>query len=361
VSKQFYNYIYLDPRKPKVQEISGTFVILTHEPFYVGKGSGDRSETKTKLGYHSRYNPYLANKISKIESNALEVLCIKINASSEKEALDREQYLIRLLGREDRKKGTLLNLSDGGEVRPTDNAVKVYQINKDTLELIFVHESFKEAAKIAGGSLTHIYSAPYCQVKGCFWLFEDQYEKGDDFIRDYQRQYLDKLSIANNNRANALRLNGSNPSINIYQIDKDTLSLIEIHRGFGKLSKTMRQITRMHNEEYFQARGYFWLTQEQFEKGVEYLGHYQSQYLKRLEEAKRTRKQFQSTGFQVIQIDPKTNRLIKIWLNANEVCKAWNLGINSGNAIKAVCAGMKGRKTSFGYRWAYLKDLKYGK
>lgn len=38
----YYNYLYLDPEKPGPYKIKGLDIILTHEPFYVGKGKGDR-------------------------------------------------------------------------------------------------------------------------------------------------------------------------------------------------------------------------------------------------------------------------------------------------------------------------------
>lgn len=63
----FYVYIYLDIRKKGSYNFGGYQFI--YEPFYVGKGKGDRYLTHLKIsGKHKKPNDFLTNKIKKIIS-----------------------------------------------------------------------------------------------------------------------------------------------------------------------------------------------------------------------------------------------------------------------------------------------------
>jgi len=93
----FYSYIYLDPRN--------------NEPFYVGKGKGDRAYVHLKRCR----NPMLANKINKLKTFNIEPLIGKLQTSTEEYAFMLEQGLIKLLGRKNNNTGVLCNLTDGGE------------------------------------------------------------------------------------------------------------------------------------------------------------------------------------------------------------------------------------------------------
>jgi len=108
---KFYTYAFLDPRKP------GNFVYGSHqfdfEPFYVGKGHGYRCN---HLGSYSRANPFLTNKIKKIQKYFGEPIIIKLAQDiSEKEAFSLEVNLIKTIGRKDKNLGVLINMTDGGE------------------------------------------------------------------------------------------------------------------------------------------------------------------------------------------------------------------------------------------------------
>ena len=113
----FYVYVLLDPRKP------GKFVYgplkFDHEPFYVGKGKGNRDRSHFRTGNldkdtKSRRNIYRVNKIKRILAAGLtpKIKRIKTNAV-ERVAFKLECKAIKLIGRG--RLGPLVNMTDGGE------------------------------------------------------------------------------------------------------------------------------------------------------------------------------------------------------------------------------------------------------
>lgn len=86
---------------------------LDYEPFYVGKGISDR----IKQTLYDK-SPFKKNKINKLKSLDIEILSIKlIENLSNSESIDKEIELISLIGRRDKNKGTLVNMTDGGDGR----------------------------------------------------------------------------------------------------------------------------------------------------------------------------------------------------------------------------------------------------
>lgn len=112
----FYVYALLDPRKPGryKYKVRDKVVHFSHEPFYIGKGKGNR------VAFHQNYieknnkNIPKNNKIRKLNSLGLrpveKILSIE---QIEAVAFVKERLLIEAIGRKGR--GPLLNLSDGGE------------------------------------------------------------------------------------------------------------------------------------------------------------------------------------------------------------------------------------------------------
>lgn len=98
VDQRFYTYIYFDPTNDM-------------EPFYVGKGCGDRHVCHLKR----THNKHLRNRINKIRREYGDPWIAFEFMPSEQDALDYETALIARFGRRDLGTGTLCNLTDGGE------------------------------------------------------------------------------------------------------------------------------------------------------------------------------------------------------------------------------------------------------
>ena len=132
----FYLYIYLDPRK------TGKFNYdkykFNYEPFYVGKGKGDR--IYQHLNEKGSNNKLKFNKIQKIKRKGLEPIIQKLYEDGfEKDVFEKEIELIKLIGRYDLGLGPLCNLTNGGE------GSSGYKFTKKDIEKISL--TTKEAMK----------------------------------------------------------------------------------------------------------------------------------------------------------------------------------------------------------------------
>lgn len=112
---EFYIYAYLDPRKP------GTFNYgsynFDYEPFYVGKGSGDRLYHHLNEAKKNRLvkNPHKFYRLRKMLSENAQPEIIKyIDNLTEDEAFKIEEDMVKTIGRKDYNEGPLLNVLDGG-------------------------------------------------------------------------------------------------------------------------------------------------------------------------------------------------------------------------------------------------------
>lgn len=105
----FYVYVLADPRKPgdfKYGKLS-----LSLEPFYVGKGKGDRFKS-----HYLRSSPIVKNKINAIKRDTGRSHRAKIvrRGLTEAQAYVLEERLIKWIGRKQTGEGPLLNLNEGG-------------------------------------------------------------------------------------------------------------------------------------------------------------------------------------------------------------------------------------------------------
>jgi len=108
----FYVYAYLDPRKPG--NYSYGDLDFNYEPFYIGKGKGDRM--KHHLRENKKYNPHKNRVISNIIRNGMDPIILILDDNlSENDALSIEISTISKIGRKNLKKGPLTNLTNGGE------------------------------------------------------------------------------------------------------------------------------------------------------------------------------------------------------------------------------------------------------
>ena len=96
--KIYYTYIYFDPSRD-------------NEAIYVGKGKNKRA---AKHLLRSDKHPF-TQRLQKMKSNGVEpFIYFILQKVTEQEAFDKEVELITKYGRKDLGKGTLLNLTDGG-------------------------------------------------------------------------------------------------------------------------------------------------------------------------------------------------------------------------------------------------------
>jgi hypothetical protein len=112
-NNKFYVYIYLDPRKPGFYNYGDHH--FDYEPFYVGKVYRFRLFKHLHSGdykSHLRKNRIIKNIL---KSNLVPVIGI-IDSSNEESLMFRlEEKLIQIIGRSDLDKGSLANLTNGGE------------------------------------------------------------------------------------------------------------------------------------------------------------------------------------------------------------------------------------------------------
>jgi hypothetical protein len=115
--KEFYVYVFLRPDRPGHYDYDG--LVFNMEPFYIGKGSGDRISDSEK---YIQENSFKCNVINKIHQLNLIIKSEKLMENlTEAEAFICEEKIIKQIGRRKPskrwpcKKGPLVNLTNGGE------------------------------------------------------------------------------------------------------------------------------------------------------------------------------------------------------------------------------------------------------
>lgn len=132
-SKVCYVYALLDPRKP------GPFYYghwkFSHEPFYIGKGKGNR--VHDHMGqYGKSLKSMRTNIIIKLEKlNLKPIISIKKNKLTHKQSLLLEIKLISLIGRKDLGFGPLANHTDGGDGASGRKYTKEHSANQSKAQV----------------------------------------------------------------------------------------------------------------------------------------------------------------------------------------------------------------------------------
>ena len=117
-----YIYAYLDPRKPG--EFKFGNYIFEFEPFYIGKGKTTtiynrmhrHLEFVKNRGIDLTNNQYKFNLIKQILDDNLEPIIIKVEENlTEVNAFNLEKLLIEIIGTRINFKGSLVNISTGGD------------------------------------------------------------------------------------------------------------------------------------------------------------------------------------------------------------------------------------------------------
>lgn len=111
---EYYVCIYLNPLKPGNYNFKKFH--FDYEPFYIGLGKNKRMDCHLYEAKYNKMKSFKDNIILEILKNNIEPIRYKLYENITFYTSKRlEKYLIKLIGRRDLKKGTLVNLTDGGE------------------------------------------------------------------------------------------------------------------------------------------------------------------------------------------------------------------------------------------------------
>lgn len=167
----YYVYVYLDTRK-KGDYIYGDFK-FNYEPIYIGKGcrGRDKSHYNNLISNKKFKNPYFENKLKKIHSNGFEIKFKRIKDNlSERDALDLEIKLIKLIGR--KGIGSLCNLTDGGDRglnKSKETLDKLSKSKRGNKNPMFGKEHSKDHKEKISKGLIKFYEKNENPYKGLNW------------------------------------------------------------------------------------------------------------------------------------------------------------------------------------------------
>lgn len=126
--KIYYNYIYLNPFKKGKFSYDFLPICFLYEPFYVGKGTGNRylnhfEECKKKKSKKCLYINTLLKNFSREELETYIVKCCY--TTSEIKAFNKERIFINQIGYQKDNSGCLTNLKDKGRKFKAKKTLKI--------------------------------------------------------------------------------------------------------------------------------------------------------------------------------------------------------------------------------------------
>lgn len=112
----YYVYTYLDPTKPGHYQYDN--VSFLYEPFYIGKGTGNRDKSHPTLLKSVKTKTPFYGKLSKLQHLSVKPYILRLidNISDESEAFSIEHDYIKMIGTrfDSYYKGPLMNMNLGG-------------------------------------------------------------------------------------------------------------------------------------------------------------------------------------------------------------------------------------------------------
>jgi group I intron endonuclease len=215
--KKYYVYALLDTSKPGIYVYDD--LSFDYEPFYIGKGTDNRS-------YHSafdRHNSFKKNKIKSLKKKNIKVLSIKVFENlNEQDSFNIETSIIKKIGRRDLKLGPLTNLTDGGDGRTN----------------IIVSEETKE--KISKTKKSQNLHNKHTESTKTLLKQINQGENNPMFGKNHTEQVKEEQS---------LRVSGTNHPMFGKKHDEKTLKKIKENRNKNVNQEKVNQLSRELNSK----------------------------------------------------------------------------------------------------------------
>jgi hypothetical protein len=306
IKDKFYVYILLDPNK------SGSYNYEDYkfefEPFYIGKGSGDRAfRHTTKKVLNDNCNSHKKNKINKIlKTNKNPIVLLLFENLNENEAFEKENKLIQLIGRSDLNFGPLTNKTNGGDGGVSGRIVSIE--TREKLKKANIGKKNKNKGK----------------------KFEEIYgkEKGNK-IREKLKLYAtgkSNIELYGFEKTNQMKINSSNSLKGIVKNEEWRLKLSNSHKGKKLNEETRKKISKslLGNKR---AKGH--IVSDKMKKKI-------SEFFTGV---------CSWNAISILQFDKNLN-FIKEWRSAHDAAK--ELGLSQGN----ICSVLHNkRKSCGGYIW----------
>jgi hypothetical protein len=268
----YYVYCFLDPTKPGKYCYDGLDFCLLYEPFYIGKGKGNRINRHFhKDSLRKESNILKKNKILKILGKGEDVIRVKIKDNLEEiAALNLEETIIRSIGRRDIKEGCLSNLSYGGEKgknQNQENRKKIiiqYDIEGNQIKKFSSLKEASDELNISKGCISLCCNRKKHTYKNYIWRFEDDkdleyniglsknykkiirsFKDGSYIIYDSIKEAAKDIGLNSSNLINYLKGDVANKNLDIRYYDLEYDSQYKCIRDIKKVNGNSKPIIQL--------------------------------------------------------------------------------------------------------------------